>query len=54
MPSKFTHARNTNGKVQRIPRAWLAEGSPFRDQFTQTSSSKSMTNSSAPKTSLPR
>lgn len=38
MASKHTRARNVNGEIQRVPRAWLEEGSPFFDQFTQTPS----------------
>ena len=33
MPSKFVEAVNTNGEKQRIPAAWLADGSPFAGQF---------------------
>lgn len=36
--SLFTHARNSHGVIQRIPRAWLEDGSPFASQFTVTPS----------------
>lgn len=39
-PSKFTKARDVNGHVRRVPRAWLEEGSPFFGQYTQTPSAK--------------
>lgn len=38
--SDFTNARNSRGEIQRVPRAWLAEGHPFAGQFTQTPSAK--------------
>lgn len=39
-PSRFTQARNSRGEVQRVPRAWLEDGSPFAGQFTQTPSAR--------------
>ena len=38
--SDFTHARNSRGEIQRVPRRWLDEGHPFAGQFTQTPSAK--------------
>ena len=38
--SDFTHARNSRGEIQRVPRRWLDDGHPFAGQFTQTPSAK--------------
>lgn len=40
MPSKFIRARNSNGVIQRVPRRWLEDGSPFAGDFTLTPSVK--------------
>lgn len=39
-PSKFTRARDVNGRVRRVPKAWLEEGHVFFGQYTQTPSAK--------------
>lgn len=39
-PSPFTNARDANGRIRRVPRAWLEEGSPFHGQYHQTPSAK--------------
>lgn len=47
MPSKFVRAYNRNGVIQRIPRAWLAEDSPFAGDFTMTPSARQVEERSA-------